>query len=58
MDAYKQAIAEDLERQAAAVIERASRHGFVLTIELVPLRPLAMRNHRPVVNVRPVLERD
>lgn len=43
---------------AEALIAHAHRLGLVLTIDLVPNKPLAMGNYTPVVNVRPINVRE
>lgn len=35
-------------------VEKALKAGYVVTIELVPQKPLAMGNYKPVVSVRSV----
>lgn len=42
-----------IEDQAAALVAEAARFGLVLTIEQVPLQPLAMGHYETRVSVRP-----
>lgn len=43
--------------RAARVVDLARDQGFVLTVEQVPLQPLAMGNYETVVSVRPARNR-
>lgn len=43
----------DVERAAQRLVQEAERLGIVLTVEQVPLQPLAMGHHQTVVSVRP-----
>jgi hypothetical protein len=43
----------DVERAAQRLIAEAERLGLVLTIEQVPLKPLAMGHYESVVSVMP-----
>ncbi len=43
----------DVERAAQRLVQEAERLGVVLTIEQVPLQPLAMGNYKSIVGVRP-----
>lgn len=43
---------QHLRALAEAVVKDATLYGLVVTIECVPLEPLAMGNHKMVVNVR------
>ena len=42
-----------MERAAQRLVQEAERLGVVLTIEQVPLQPLAMGNYKSIVGVRP-----
>ena len=42
----------DIKAAADALVLRAAALGLVLTVEQVPLLPLAMGNHRTTVSVR------
>lgn len=44
--------AVDVKQLAEALIRQAADQGLILTIEQVPLLPLAMGHHRSVVTVR------
>ena len=43
----------DVEKAAQRLVQEAERLGVVLTIEQVPLKPLAMGHYETVVGVRP-----
>ena len=43
----------DVERAAQRLVQEAERLGVLLTVEQVPLQPLAMGHHKTVVGVRP-----
>jgi hypothetical protein len=44
-----------LRARAQQLVEEAAYWGYVLTIERVPTKPLAMGNHVPVIDVRKTL---
>ena len=44
---------EQIRHQAVQLVEDATNAGVVVTITLEPLQPLAMGNHRMVVDVSP-----
>lgn len=43
----------EIRRRAARLVAYAQAMGVVLTVEQVPLRPLAMGNHRTEIHLRP-----
>ena len=43
----------DVEKAAQRLVQEAERLGVVLTVEQVPLKPLAMGHYETVVGVRP-----
>lgn len=43
----------DVERAAQRLIAEAERLGVVLTVEQVPLKPLAMGHYETIVSVQP-----
>lgn len=45
-------VREHIEALANALVRDATNYGVVLTIETVPLHPLAMGHHRMEVHVR------
>lgn len=51
-------VAEVLLQQAAKLITAAKGLGFILTIDLVPNKPLAMGNYDMVARVRPINVRE
>lgn len=46
-------IPADIKAEAEALVAKAAKWGLVLTVEQVPLQPLAMGNYETVVSVRP-----
>lgn len=54
----KELLQATLESHTQELIDRATRLGFVVTIETVPLEPLAMGNHKMVGHVRAEIERE
>ena len=48
----------DVERAAQRLVQEAERLGVVLTVEQVPLQPLAMGNYETVVGVRPARSKE
>lgn len=42
-----------IKKSAAALVAQARECGLVLTVEIVPDKPLAMGNYHEVVSVRP-----
>lgn len=42
-----------IKKAAAALVGQAREYGLVLTIEIVPDKPLAVGNYHEVVSVRP-----
>jgi hypothetical protein len=46
----------DVERAAQRLVQEAERLGVVLTIEQVPLQPLAMGHYTTVVSAQPKRE--
>ena len=47
----------DILAKAQELVAYAERMGVVLTVEQVPLQPLAMGNYRTEVSVRPARDR-
>lgn len=41
-----------VQMAAQQLVDYATSHGIVVTIALEPLKPLAMRNYRPVIDIR------
>lgn len=52
--AQDQTAAENLKKVACELVAHAAAVGLVLTIEQLPVQPLAMGRHRTVVSVREV----
>lgn len=48
---------EYFQRLAQDVVDAASNQGFVITVEQVPLYPLAMGHYQSKVSVRPARKR-
>lgn len=48
----KEPTLQDFQAMAQNLVRQAELHGFVITIEQRPLKPLAMRNYETVVSVR------
>jgi len=44
---------ETVKLMVEQLIQLAAKDGFVVTVELKPLKPLAMGNYETVVDVRP-----
>lgn len=47
----------DVEKAAQRLVQEAERLGVVLTVEQVPLQPLAMGHYETIVGVRPAREK-
>lgn len=43
----------ELQRELQLLLERAYLQGFVIEVQIVPMKPLAMGNYRMVGHVRP-----
>ena len=41
-----------VQMAAQQLVDYATAHGIVVTITLESLKPLAMRNYRPVIDIR------
>lgn len=51
--AWREAAPDYYRKLLAETVAEAARDGLVLTVEQVPLQPLAMGHHTTVVSVRP-----
>lgn len=51
-DEARQWLRDNIAGDLVGLLDFAQRNGFIITVETVPLEPLAMRNYRMVGNVR------